>query len=336
MRLTRRGKALVAVCVGGFVLAALFGARALNAVVLPGVVALAAGALQIRSLDPPTVDRDVPGDDFVGSTHEVTLRFRDVGRPFVGTVTDEVSEGLTSEQRETTTTVGDGPVTYSVTYETRGEHRLGPARVVGRDVFGLFERELRCSGDDSFLAYPTVYGVAGGVRRDLLALHETDSADERAEFDNLREYVRGDALRDVHWKSSAKRDDLVVQEFTADRDLVDVTIAGGTTAAGADRLAEAVASLAAALNDADVPVALALPNGRVEADADRVGRTRLLEHCARVVDGPVPTDEADVVVEARDSSVEIRLRDRRLTFDDVQGRETLSATADGPPRGTTA
>jgi uncharacterized protein (DUF58 family) len=327
MRLTRRGKALVGVCVGGFVLAGLFGARSLNAVVLPAVVALVAGALQVRNLSPPTVERDVPRDDFVGKTHEVTLRFRDVGRPFVGTVSDEVSDGLTSDAAATTTTVGDDSVSYEITYETRGEQRLGPAQVVGRDVLGLFETELHCPERDSLLVYPTIYGVANWARRDLFALHETDRTDERAEFDSLREYVRGDALRDVHWKSSAKRDDLVVQEFTADRDVTSVVLSGGSDAGSVDRLAEAVASLAVTFHDADIPVTLALPNGRVDADTDFSGRTRLLEHCARVGDGPVPTDEADIVVEAHEGGVDVRLGDRRLSFDDLRGAETTSTVA---------
>lgn len=336
MRLTRRGMALVGVCVGGFALAGLFGARSLNAVVLPALIALVAGALQVRALSPPTVERDVPRDDFVGETHEVTLRFRDVDRPFVGTVTDELDDGLASDTAAATTTVGDEPVTYEVAYERRGEQHVGPARVVGRDVLGLFETELRCSGRDSLLVYPTVYGIAGWAQRDLFALRETDRTDERAEFDSLREYVRGDALRDVHWKSSAKRDDLVVQEFAADQDVTSITVAGGADADGVDRLAEAVASFAVALHDADIPVTLSLPNGRVDADTDLTGRTRLLEHCARVVEGAVPTDEADIVVEARDAGVEVRLGDRYVSFDDLRSGVPTSETAPAATGGATA
>ncbi|EJN58330.1 DUF58 domain-containing protein [Halogranum rubrum] len=322
MRLTRRGMALVGVCVAGFVLAGLFGARALDAVVLPGIIALVAGALQVRSLSPPTVERTVPRDDFVGKTHEVALRFRDVKRPFVGTVTDDIDDGLTSGTDAVTTTVGDDSIRYEVTYDHRGERRLGPTHVVARDIFGLFETDLHCSGQDSILVYPRVYGLDGWAQQDLVALRETDRTDERAEFDSLREYVRGDALRDVHWKSSAKRDDLIVQEFAADHDVTSVTVAGGGDAAGADQLAEATASVALALHDADIPVTLLLPNGRVDADTDRVGRMRLLEHCARVTDGPVPTDEADVVVDARDAGVELRIGDRRVPFEDLRGRES--------------
>lgn len=336
MRLTRRGKALVVVCAGGFVLAGLFGSRALNAIVLPGIVALVAGALQIRSLATPTVERDVPRNDFVGQNHDVSLRFGGVSRPFVGTVTDDVDDGLSNEMEPVTTAVGDDPVTYTVTYESRGEHQLGPARVVGRDVLGLFETELVCRSRDTLLAYPRLHSLAGWAQRDLFSLHETDRSSERAEFDNLREYVRGDALRDIHWKSSAKRDDLIVQEFAADRDVTTVTIRGGCDATGADQLAEAVASIAVALHDADIPVTLSLPNGRVDVDTDRIGRTRLLEHCARVVAGPVPDDSADIVVEARGTTVEVTFGDRQLPFDELRGGQPSESNASRATGGATA
>lgn len=334
--LTRRGTALVLVCAGGFVLAGLFGSRALNAIVLPGVVALVAGALQVRSLTPLRVERDVPRDDFVGESHGVSLQFRDVSRPFVGTVTDDVGDGLSTETEPTTTAVGDGPVDYTVTYEQRGEHELGPARVVGRDVLGLFETELVCSGTDALLVYPQLHSLARWSRDELCSLHEADRNDEREEFDNLREYARGDALRDIHWKSSAKRDDLIVQEFAADHDVTSVTVSGGCDAASADRLAEAAASVAVTLHDADVPVTLSLPNGHVDVPTDRIGRTRLLEHCARVRSGPVPDDSADVVLEVRGSTVDVTIGDRQWTFDELCGGHSSTSDVSRAMGGATA
>ncbi|SDN01222.1 Uncharacterized conserved protein, DUF58 family, contains vWF domain [Halogranum gelatinilyticum] len=319
MRLTRRGGALVVVCVAGFAVAGVFGARSLNAVVLPGIVGLVAGALQLRRLDAPSVSRELPNDDFVGETHEVTLRFRDVDRPFVGTVTDTVGAGLSASGGPTTVAVGDEPVSYDVTYDERGEQRFGPARVVARDVLGLFETDLVCPGTDSLLVYPRVHPLSGWTRRELFSLSQTDRTDERSEFDSLREYVRGDALRDIHWKSSAKRDDLIVQQFAADYDVTSVTVSGGADPDAADELAEAAASIATVLHDAEIPVTLSLPNGRVDADVDLSGRTQLLEHCALVVDGAVPDPDADIVVEARSGGVEVRIGEGSQSFASLAG-----------------
>ena len=57
LRPTRRGYAVVAVVVGGVAAGAVFGARALDAVVLPGVVALVAAVVQVRRGSAPTGGR---------------------------------------------------------------------------------------------------------------------------------------------------------------------------------------------------------------------------------------------------------------------------------------
>jgi len=151
--------------------------------------------------------------------------------------------------------------------------------------------------------------------------------------------VRGDALRDVHWKSSAKRGDLMVREFTAEADPDQVRVVAGvdpgseganteratasepTTAAGeaadtaddaADTMAEAAATVCLSLLRGGASVALTTPSGRVEAAP---GATRpLLDHLAVAGAGPVPTREADVAVVADAESASVRFdgREHRL------------------------
>ncbi|WP_380675384.1 hypothetical protein [Salinigranum sp. GCM10025319] len=66
MRLTRRGWVVVVVGVSGTAMAALFGARALNAVVFPCVVALVAALVQVRRIDPPTGRPNPPEERLPG------------------------------------------------------------------------------------------------------------------------------------------------------------------------------------------------------------------------------------------------------------------------------
>ena len=93
MRLTRRGWTVVAVGVSGTAMAALFGARALNAVVFPCVVALVAALVQVRRIDPPRVDRTLPKNGFPGDSGEVTLRF-ETDAPFTATVEDALPSSV--------------------------------------------------------------------------------------------------------------------------------------------------------------------------------------------------------------------------------------------------
>jgi uncharacterized protein (DUF58 family) len=318
MRLTRRGYVVLGVVLLGVGLAATFGPRALNAVVLPAAVALAAAVFQVWRADVPRVTRQTPPDDFPGESGDVTLSL-DAPQSYPATVTDDLPYGVEGDSR-TDTVVGDGrPVTYRVTYRERGEHELGPAVVVACDILGLAERELVTEGTDSVLVFPRVRPLSGAAHTALYRLYAPEVTNRREEFDGLREYVRGDSLRDVHWKSSAKRDDLIVKEFVAESDAESVSVSVGGTRSAADAMAEAGATLAVALVAAGVPVTLSTPSGVVEAAAG--DRRSLLKHLALAEGGRVPDDGADVVVEASEAAVSVRFADRETTFEAlVDGR----------------
>lgn len=321
LRLTRRGRVVLGVVVLAFGMAALSGARSLNAVVLPGVVALAAAAIQLSRLDAPSVRRRLPRDDFVGATHGVVLRFGDVDTfreeldaPFVAAVRDGLGEGLAGPDEPTRATVGAEPVRYEVTYEARGDRTLGPVTLTATDVFGLLERDLLCRGTESVLVYPERRPVVGWFRRELYREDALGASRQRDEFDRLREYARGDALRDVNWAATAKRDDLIVNEFAAETDQRRVSISGGARGDGADDLASAVASVSLALLDDGIPVDVAVPNGRVSTEGGRDGRRRLLELLARTPRGAVPDADADVVIEADRTGTTVRIDGRETAF----------------------
>lgn len=331
MRPTRRGYAVVGLGLLGFLLAALFGPRALNAVVLPAFIALTAAAVQLRRLDAPQVRRDPPPDGFPGETGTVRLRF-ETDDPFVGVVRDEVDDGLTADPAAVETTVGGGPVEYEVTYGRRGQRTFGPVRFVARDVLGLLETDLTVPSRSTVLVYPSVRTLTRAAVDDLGALYDTSRTDERDEFDTLREYERGDPLRDIHWKSTAKREDLIVKQFAADSEAEAVTIAAGASAGNAptsptapdhvadrpvDEMAAATASVAMALLSVGVPVEVLTPDGGVEAAPG--SERAVLELLARAGPGRVPVPEADVVVEATARGTTVRIGDVDREFESMAG-----------------
>ncbi|ESP87284.1 hypothetical protein K933_14398 [Candidatus Halobonum tyrrellensis G22] len=318
-----------------------YGPRALNAVLIPGGVAFAAAYLQLRRADPPRVARAVPPDDHAGRSHRVRLFFGDpdgprpdeehgLSRPFVGVVRERVGDGLSATGTTAETVVGARPVEYEVTYESRGRRVLGPATVSVRDVLGLAETDLETAGTDALVVYPAVHPIAGGARRDLRALHETGIHRERREFDRLREYDRGDSLRDVHWKSTAKRDDLIVKEFAAEAETEAVSLAAGATASGdaADEMAEATASLVLALVDDGIPVDVHLADGSLTVGPERGSRVRLLERLAVAGPGRLPTDDVDIAVYAETDRVRVDVGDRETTFAELRAASE-SARAPG-------
>lgn len=333
IRLTRRGRILLGICVGAVAMAALSGSRSLNAVVLPGVVALAAAYLQLDSLEAPGVRRDLPPDDFTGTDHEVTLQFTDPKQPgadlentFVAKVRDEVDRGLSGPNERSRATVGAVPVSYEVTYDKRGERTLGPATLSATDVFGLLERNLLCMGKESILVYPNRYRVPAWVRQELYHDEALGASRQRDEFDRLREYARGDALRDIHWPTTAKQDELVVKEFAAQTEQRRVAISGGARGGSADDLASATTSIALALLDDGVPVEVSLPNGRVKTGPGAEGRRRLLDLLARTPEGAIPDPDADVVVDADHNRTTIRIDEQSVSFAELRDAATPSAT----------
>jgi uncharacterized protein (DUF58 family) len=313
-RLTRRGWAVVAVGVAGVGLAATFGPRALNAVVLPAVVALAAGLVQVWTAGTPAVRRDVPPDDHADATHPVRLRF-ETDTPFAARVTESADEGLGVEPESVETTVGDRPVEFEVTYRERGVHRLGPVSVTARDVLGLAVADRTCDSQSSVVVYPRAHALTPAALEDLRGLASAGRSNDRDEFDRLREYDRGDALRDVHWKTSAKREDLVVKEFSADNRSQRVEVAAGAGEDQADAMAEAAASIVLALLGEGVPVDLTTPSGSLEA-VPGAGRA-VLESLARTGAGRVPTEEADIVVEAANGRVSVHIAGTTRTFESL-------------------
>ena len=342
--LTRRGRVVVAVCVVGVGMAFAAGGRSLEAVVLPAVVALAAGYVQMARIDEPTVRRTLPGERFVGERGEVRLTFSGptgaVSPTYVADVEDGLDGGLEGPTVPVRTSVGDAPATYPVRYLRRGERRFGPVTLTASDVFGLFERRTVVQEFDSTLAYPACRAIPAWFRRALYAEDAMGTSRQREEFDRLREYTRGDPLRDVHWAATAKHDKLVVKSFAAETERGRVSIAGEATGGQrntdgrtpADALASATASLALALLDDGVPVDLTLPAGTVSVTPGARGRRTVLELAARTGPGSVGLDEADVRVIADENGAKYRVGDRAVAFDEVAGRANGDASRDGANR----
>jgi uncharacterized protein (DUF58 family) len=340
MSLTARGRGVIAIAVVSFVLALLFGARSLNAVVVPAAVLLLAAYVQVSRLPALSVSREPPGDGHVGEEHVVELSFTDrddnpLKRPLVGTVTERVNEGLRLcppaegdstytvthgeevDEAKFETAIGKESLHYRVRYEGRGEHQLGQASIRATDVFGLMETEYQLRGTSSVLVYPQVHNLHSWGRESLRRLREYGRSQQREQFEELREYHPGDPLRDIHWKTTAKRDELVVKEFAAEAEAEAVTLAAGAGVDGADWMAEATASVALSLVDQGIPVEVTLPRGEVRVDQDHGGERSLLRTLATATAGRVPDPDADITVTGRAEDAIVQVANAEYAFTEL-------------------
>jgi uncharacterized protein (DUF58 family) len=319
MRPTRRGAAVGLATVGAFAVAALFGQSGLNAVAAPGVVALLVGAVAVWWGDSPDVERFVPAHGFPGDRRTMRLA---VDAPGPTTLVDRLGPGMTPD--ESVHHVGgrrtDGPerVEYDVELRERGDHAVGPLTATVTDPLGLVARRYEYGSDDRVLVYPGVRSVVAGGP--FAGLVRRAGIPDRQTFDSLREYVSGDALRDVHWKSSAKRGDLVVMSFASeDERAVTVVAEAAADASGrrADAMATAAASVVVHLLNAGVEVELVTPGGRLEAGVGERQRRAALKLLARTPPGHASgeaVEAADVRVSAADRTT-VEVDGRRVAFE---------------------
>ncbi|WP_328469137.1 DUF58 domain-containing protein [Actinoplanes sp. NBC_00393] len=108
----------------------------------------------------------------------------------------------------------DTTTTYPVPTHRRGLVPVGPLGVTRRDPLGLVRVSRSYGGTVTVRVHPRIHplrAVPAGMTRSL------DGRADRVPhgsitFDALREYVPGDELRRVHWRSSAKVGELMVRE----------------------------------------------------------------------------------------------------------------------------
>lgn len=114
---------------------------------------------------------------------------------------------------------GSASVSMQVRCDWRGEHTLGPVTLESGFPLGLRVARRSVPGSESrVLVYPGTFEVASFpyLTASFLSMAKTSPAaapGNSMEFLNVREYVRGDNPRYVHWPLSAHRGALVVRQF---------------------------------------------------------------------------------------------------------------------------
>lgn len=105
-------------------------------------------------------------------------------------------------------------VSSELTTDRRGIFDVGPLTVRRGDPIGLARRGDINSDVTRLIVHPRIHDVSpfpAGLRRDLEGLPSGEAAEGGVTFSNLREYVPGDDLRLVHWRSSARVGELMVR-----------------------------------------------------------------------------------------------------------------------------
>jgi uncharacterized protein (DUF58 family) len=218
--LTDRGRWILALGGGIYLVAWAFGSTPLYPIALGLVLAVAAAALWVRVLNRPirllrAVGR---GDRIDGDDVPVQLELETEGVvPAASLVVRERIARL--GERETVVSRRNGHLRgrYTLRNVPRGRYPIVETHVVVEDPFGLERVEVELPGGASILVYPRLADVdrlfsEAGARTPegrRLLLQRPSGFD----LHSVRDYEQGESLRRVHWPSTAKRGQLMVKEL---------------------------------------------------------------------------------------------------------------------------
>jgi len=173
---------------------------------------------------------------------------------------------------------------FAVPTERRAVVVVGPVRSWRGDPLGIARRTVRWTEPVELYVHPRVVALAGataGLLRDLEGQTARELSDTDLSFHALRDYVSGDDRRYIHWRTSARRDTLMVKQFEdTRRTLTAVALADASADyAGEDDLELAVGAAASVgvqtVRDERDVVVLAGP-GRMRARTPQL----LLDDCS--------------------------------------------------------
>ena len=112
---------------------------------------------------------------------------------------------------------------YELQLNHRGRYLFGPLEVSTRFPIGLVERGFITHAPGELIVHPRVGRMTPKWRRESqLAAEMVLQRRSRAgtfhdEFHHLREFRQGDSLRSIHWRTSARLNELMVREFEQNR-----------------------------------------------------------------------------------------------------------------------
>ena len=219
--ITRHGWTAVVAAVACFGIGRVFGLIELYVVGVGIVIALLVAMISVQQRLPPlNVKRIVsPSLVAVGEPARVDIQLANLGRqssPYLQLWEPVGNNGGAPMQLAKLGPGQAASAAYRVPTARRGLIRTGPLRALRRDVLGLTQRTTTLAGTEEVLVVPHSVGLpfpsVGSSGRLGQHLRMKAWGQTGSEFHSLREYQRGDDIRRINWKASARATSLIVRE----------------------------------------------------------------------------------------------------------------------------
>ncbi len=200
------------------------------------LASLIASYLMFRGIiasNPIDVERSLSEERvFTGDFIIVTLRIKNktvyrIHNLFVSDIIPDVFDLVLGENYFHLSILGNSEivVSYILRCGARGDYYIGPTQVIIRDRFGLFMKEYLIDKKSHLLVYPPYEDVRriemlqriyGGL---LFGHYKVKEKGHGYDFWSLRKYVIGDPLKYVDWKATARKGELYVREYEAEKNV---------------------------------------------------------------------------------------------------------------------
>lgn len=109
--------------------------------------------------------------------------------------------------------------TYTVRPTERGEYYFGNLNIYSSSVLGLVSRQQQFSAQKMVPNYPSFLQLkkydflAFSNRLKQFGLKKIRRIGHTMEFEQIKDYTTGDDVRNINWKATAKRNELMVNQF---------------------------------------------------------------------------------------------------------------------------
>lgn len=105
----------------------------------------------------------------------------------------------------------------TVVLKRRGYYQLGEIEITVRDVFGFYSLKKKITSEISLLVYPepielTTFRITTVEQLGELLVEDLAFQDKNR-VSSLRDYREGDSVKSIHWKQSAKLDELIIKDY---------------------------------------------------------------------------------------------------------------------------
>lgn len=194
---------------------------ALMAMIVADLFMLFRGQMVVKA------ERELPQVFSLGDDNPVTIRLTNPSAIGIHLdLIDELPEQLQYRSFEKEVHLKSGEVQrydYSLCPKTRGEYHFGDIRLMMSGPLGLFSRRMTAEASATIKVYPSIIQMKEFELKAFSRIATSDGVKKLRkigvsyEFEQINPYVKGDDVRHINWKASAKRQELMVNRFETER-----------------------------------------------------------------------------------------------------------------------